>query len=300
MRMIVCHAGSASNPEHRDGPDFACLRGLDVLAAGRGALEAVVVATESLEDDERFNAGTGSNLRLDGETVQMDAACMTGSGGFGAVAAIERVAHPVRAARYVIDTRHVLLAGRGATAFARRRGLPDHDPITPGARDRYEQLLRSHPELGVGDWSAEALEESWNFDTSYRATFGCDTVGAVAWDGCLFAAALSSGGTEAALLGRVGDVPMPGCGLYAGRHGAVAVTGDGEALVRSMLAHRAYVRLEQKQDLKAIAGWALDSLPPEVDVGIILIDQTRFFGAARHGMAWAGISEPSEQPPWRS
>ena len=294
MRFIVCHAGSASNPEHRDGPELACQRGREVLAAGRGALEAAVVATESLEDDERFNAGTGSNLRLDGQTVQMDAACMTGSGGFGAVAAIERVAHPVRVARYVIDTPHVLLAGRGATAFASRRGLPDHDPVTQGARDRYEQLLRTHPKSGVGDWSAEALEESWNFETTHRATFGGDTVGAVAWDGCQFAAALSSGGTEAALLGRVGDVPMPGCGLYAGRHGAVAVTGDGEALVRSMLAHRAYARLEQGQSLATITTWALGSLPPEVDVGIILVDETGFYGAARDGMAWCGLSEQRE------
>ena len=44
-----------------------------------------------LENDPRFNAGTGSAVREGGKTVQMDASCMESTGQFGAVAAISRV-----------------------------------------------------------------------------------------------------------------------------------------------------------------------------------------------------------------
>ena len=43
-----------------------------------------------------------------------------------------------------------------------------------------------------------------------------------------FAAALSTGGTSITLYGRVGDVPIYGCGCYAGPAGAVACTGFGD------------------------------------------------------------------------
>ena len=38
------------------------------------------------------------------------------------------------------------------------------------------------------------------------------------------------------LRGRVGDTPIIGAGLYAGPHGAVAATGDGEEIMRRVLA----------------------------------------------------------------
>ena len=82
--LIVCHAGSASNPDHSDGPRHACRVGLEVIAVGKDALEAAVAATQVLEDDDRFNAGTGSNLRFDGHSLQMDASCMTSVGDFAA------------------------------------------------------------------------------------------------------------------------------------------------------------------------------------------------------------------------
>ena len=66
MQFVACHGGAASSPKDEDGPELAAQRGLQILARGGGALEAAVTATASLEDDVRFNAGTGSNLRLDG------------------------------------------------------------------------------------------------------------------------------------------------------------------------------------------------------------------------------------------
>ena len=256
------------------------------MARDEGALAAAVAATQALEDDERFNAGTGSNLRLDGTTIQMDASCMTSGGEFAAVAAIERVRYPVAVAARLLSTPHIMLAGDGATAYARRCGFEDYDPTTAAAQERLARV-RSAAE-SVGEWSRTELERAWNFATPFREAFGGDNVGSVAWDGESFACALSSGGTTTVLRGRVGDVPLPGCGLYAGSRGGVAATGDGEHIARSLLAYRAYAQLEAGRTPQETVDWALAQLAESVDVGIIVVDGTGFAGGARHGMAWHG------------
>ena len=67
---IVVHGGAGADPsqapEFRQGVRAAVLAGWRVLAAGGGALDAVEGAVRALEDDPRFNAGTGANIRLDG------------------------------------------------------------------------------------------------------------------------------------------------------------------------------------------------------------------------------------------
>lgn len=290
MPIVVSHAGSASNPAHIDGPRLACSAGLEILAHHESALDAVIAATQTLEDDERFNAGTGSNLRLDGTTIQMDASCMTSAGDFAAVAAIERVKNPIAVARRLLDTPHVLLVGDGATTFARRCGFCDYDPTTKQAQERLRQVVATADQLNgqLGEWSRADLAQAWNFATPLREALGSDTVGSVAWDGQTFAAALSSGGTTTVLRGRVGDVPLLGCGLYAGKAGAIATTGDGEYIVKSLLAYRAYVELEKGRSPQETVDWALSELAESVDVGIIVVNHTGFAGGARHGMAWHG------------
>ena len=288
-RIVVCHAGSASNPKQFDGPQRACEAGLKSLAQRNSALDAVISATQVLEDDERFNAGTGSNLRLDGKTIQMDASCMTSAGEFAGVAIIERVKNPVAVARCLLGSPNILLAGEGATAFARRSGFDDFDPTTAGAKNRLKKIMTVANK--IGEWSYAELEQAWNYKISLREAFGGDTVGSVSWDGQTFASALSSGGTTAVLLGRVGDVPLPGCGLYAGENGAVAATGDGEYIAKNLLAYRAYVELEKGKTPEQTVQWALAQFPESVDIGIIVINKTDFAGGARHGMAWHGLCQ---------
>ncbi len=288
MAIVVCHGGSASNPTHEDGPQRACIAALEAIGRHESALDAVIAATQLLEDDERFNAGSGSNLRLDGTTIQMDASCMTSAGGFAAVAAIERVRNPVAVAKRLLETPHVMLAGDGATEFARRCGFVDYDPTTSAAKERFRRVAAAAGPLG--EWSRADLERVWNFETPLRDALGGDTVGSVAWDGRTFASALSSGGTTTVLRGRVGDVPLPGCGLYAGEAGSIAATGDGEYIARSLLAYRAYVELEKGLSPVQTVDWALNALAQDVDIGIIVVDQTGFAGGARHGMAWHGQS----------
>ncbi|MEO8717440.1 MAG: isoaspartyl peptidase/L-asparaginase, partial [Burkholderiales bacterium] len=103
-----------------------------MLAAGGSALDAVVEAVVSLEDDPLFNAGTGSVLNSRG-AVEMDASVMAGDSlAAGGVACIERVRNPVLVARRVLQaTDCVLLAGAAASAFAREQGFGDYDPGLP-------------------------------------------------------------------------------------------------------------------------------------------------------------------------
>jgi L-asparaginase / beta-aspartyl-peptidase len=73
-----------------------------------------------------------------------------------------------------------------------------------------------------------------------------DTVGCVAIDlhGSV-AAATSTGGLPGKHVGRIGDSAIPGCGLYADdRLGAVAFSGDGESILRTMLAAHVMHALE--------------------------------------------------------
>jgi len=311
----IAHGGVGSPPELSDGPRAAVDAALRALEGGADPVDAAVAGVVVLEDDPRFNAGTGSRLRLDMETVQMDAAVMRSDGRFGAVAGVERVRNPVRAARGVLDTPHLLLAGDGATRFARTLGLADHDPVTYEARaktrDVQQKLLARDGALSevwrVFDWRAR-----WNFARSpeeaglagdagsARTRDGAattaivgdggaktDTVGvAVRSADGRFGVALSTGGTAVTLRGRVGDVPILGAGLYAGPWGAVACTGTGERIVEAGTARAAYARLAGGAAPEDAAQAAVDELRGK-DIGVIVIGVETLAAAADRPMAWA-------------
>jgi beta-aspartyl-peptidase (threonine type) len=116
-------------------------------------------------------------------------------------------------------------------------------------------------------------------------------VGAVAFDGTTFAAALSSGGLEKSAMGRVGDVPLPGCGLFCGESGAVACTGDGEFIALKLLAKEVYTWLENNMSPEQAAKKAITLFDQSVDIGLIILTRNRFASNARNGMAWSHIAE---------
>ena len=257
---IIVHGGAGANPaeagDFRQGMRDAALAGWRVLADGGAALDAVERAVRALEDDPRFNAGRGSVLNRDG-VVEVDASIMEGDRlQCGAVAALSRIANPITVARRLLESRRqVLLVGEGAFAFARSVGIPECDPaslVTDRQRKRHAELARQ------------------------PATRGGGTVGAVALDrNGTIAAATSTGGTPGKLPGRVGDSALIGCGTYADSSiGGVSCTGDGEAIMRVVLGHRALRSLKDADDPDYAAKVAVDLLVDEGggQGGLILID----------------------------
>lgn len=295
---VVTHGGVGSPSEWSADCQGAAVAGAD---AGPDALDAACAAVVHLEDICRFNAGTGANVRLDGRTVQMDAAVMTSDGDFAAVAVIERVRNPVLVAREVLATPHRLLAGEGATRFAHARGFADEIPYCEDslrkARERIGRLLRGEAAGGYDDFDWRA---AWNYPTPAPTSLDDlnlpgqpdplelgDTVGAVARaaDGS-FAAALSTGGTSITLHGRVGDVPIYGCGSFAGPAGAVACTGHGEEIIRHALARLVYERMASGQTAREAVVTACELFGDEWSLGVIAIGARDWAVGANRDMAW--------------
>lgn len=292
--LVVTHGGVGSRPDVADGPRAAADSALRVLVRGGRGLDGALAGTVVLENDPRFNAGTGANIRLDGKTIQMDAALMTHEGRFAAVGAIERVRNPILVARAVMDsTPHVFLVGEGATRFAHRVGFEDVVPVSEEALDKYRKRMKRQQEVfGRTDTTFFDWRRYWNFpgpmppDVAEWKKHG-DTVGSVARDATgRFAATLSTGGTSVTLYGRVGDVPVYGAGLFAGPAGAVACTGEGEEIVRRALARWVYERMAKGISARDAVAQAARDFPPAFDVGLIAVDRRGWGVAANRSMAY--------------
>ncbi|MBK7919314.1 MAG: isoaspartyl peptidase/L-asparaginase [Chloroflexi bacterium] len=246
----------------------AALAGHAVLKAGGSALDAVETAVHILEDCPALDAGRGSYLNTNGE-IEMDALIMDGrSLNMGAVAAIQRVRHPISLARRVMtDTEHAFLVGPGADTFADQIGFP---------RCATEDL--TVPPEANGSAPAKPL----------AGPLG-DTVGAVAFDihGDL-AAATSTGGTRNKMPGRVGDSPLVGSGGYADNWtAAVSATGQGEAIMKVVLSKRVCDLVSDGLSAQAACEAAIRLLEERVggECGLIAIDAQGQVGVARNTRA---------------
>lgn len=247
--VIVIHGGAGTvNPKNMTGRKAdayhtaltqAVLAGASQLRKGGSAVQAVVDAVVSLEDCDLFNAGRGSVLTHDGE-VEMDAALMDGkTGQAGAVAAVRSVKNPVLLAKAVLkSSRHVMLSGRGALAFAHTKNLetvPTEYFLSP---NRIRQLERAKLKDAI------VLDHDGDSDEPGSKHFG--TVGAVALDqrGNL-AAATSTGGMTNKRFGRIGDSPIIGAGTFAANSTcAISCTGHGEFLLRAVAAHEVHALIK--------------------------------------------------------
>jgi beta-aspartyl-peptidase (threonine type) len=260
---IIVHGGAGpikddSLPARLDVCKAAAQAGWTVLQRSGTAVDAAEAAVVVLEDNPLFNAGTGSTLNSLGK-IEMDAAIMEGhSLRAGAVAAVSGIKNPIQLARRVMDDgRHVMLVAEGALLFARQKGISEW-PMASLVVDRERKR-----------WESK------------HGTVGCvafDTRG-------LLAAATSTGGIFNKLPGRVGDSPLVGCGTYADDYGAVSCTGDGEAIIRVLLARNAVSYLQEGSEPMKAAKQSMTDLDDDRIRGmggIILIDRFGKIGYARN------------------
>lgn len=278
---IIVHGGAWAIPDdlvedHRRGCCRAARVGYDLLVQGHPSEDAVEAAVRLMEDDESF-AGRGSFLNLDG-VVELDAGFMEGADlNAGAVAGVRDIANPISLARLVMNSEHALIIGEGATRFAVARGLERCHPsslVVQREIDRWSTLIG---EGRMKDPFAPA-----------------DTVGAVALDGSgHLAVAVSTGGRPLKLPGRVGDVPCVGADFYVDDSSGGAVsTGDGEAVLRIVMAKRAVDALSRGDHPRRAAEAAIGYLWQRVQgrAGLIAMDARGLIGCAfstpRMARAW--------------
>jgi beta-aspartyl-peptidase (threonine type) len=243
---IAIHAGAGTirkdemTPEReraiRTTLENAIRAGHEVLADGGSSLDAVSRAVNLMEDSPLFNAGRGAVFNAEGRN-EMDASIMDGATlEAGAVAAVRNVRNPILLARKVMtDSRHVMLIGDGAMAFARENGIRFEDDEYFRTEYRWQQLQKARSEPAEARRADERTPDRWY-----------STVGAVALDsrGNL-AAATSTGGMTNKRWGRVGDSPIIGAGTYAdNRSCAVSGTGHGEYFIRATIARDICARVQ--------------------------------------------------------
>jgi L-asparaginase len=237
---LIIHGGAGSSLKGKEGAEavrrslYAVINDVyDLLLSGEPARTAVIQGCRLLEDDPRFNAGTGSVLQSDGQ-IRMSASLMEGTNQrFSGVINVSRVRHPIELAEFLQDSDDRILSDMGALELMRELQLPYYDPVT---------------KLRLQEWM---LEREGNFDKAMAGVVaerelvteaGRGTIGVVALDSYgNLAAGTSTGGKGFERIGRVSDSAMP-AGNYANDHAAVSCTGIGEHIIEECLAARIVVR----------------------------------------------------------
>ena len=245
---LVIHGGAGTilkkdltdelEASYRKGLEDALNAGYALLEKGKTAVEAVLAATISLENNILFNAGKGSVFGKDGRQ-EMDASIMDGKNLMaGAVSAVRNVRNPVELAHAIMNkSQHVMLNGNGALEFAKEQGLKIEN-------DEYFYSSFRHEQWKQMQGSNEVVLDH-NVVIKDKK-FG--TVGAAAMDihGNI-AAATSTGGMTNKQYGRVGDSPIIGAGTYANNKTcAISCTGHGEPFIRAVTAYDVSCLMEYK------------------------------------------------------
>lgn len=305
--IVQVHGGAWNIPADLKGPHIEGVRraygaAMEALHAGARPLDVVVSTLMILENDPTFDAGTGSFLNEDGK-VELDAAVMEGSRLMaGAVASVGRFRNPSAIALAVMErTEHVLLIAEGAERFALSAGFAPVDPAS---------LVNAREREGFQAWVAAGRPDARTFfDEEGRVNPGSGqarhedrgTVGVVigvrhaSGPGYAVCAGASTGGTRGKRAGRVGDVPLVGCGIYADDEGAaVCCTGWGEAFIRMAAAKSVSDRAARGEHPQEAVEAVLRSIHRRTGGrgGIIAVDARGRQGAAftTPDMGYAGPS----------
>lgn len=198
----------------------------DVMSSGGSAMDAAEKGTNVSEIDPRDRTvGYGGDPNEDG-FLQLDASVMNGgdNNNIGAVAALENIKTPCSVARLVMDrTDHWLLVGRGALRFAKMHGFKEEDLLTEEARRNWLH------------WKETLSDRDYYFPPrDPDKPEGGGTINVLTLDGNGdIAGVTSTVGHHFKIVGRVGDSPIIGAGLYVDNEiGGAGATGHGAECVK--------------------------------------------------------------------
>ena len=282
---LIIHGGAGSSLHGKEGLE-AVRRSLhtvieevySLLLCGATASEAVVQGCQMLEDNPRFNAGTGSVLQSDGQ-IRMSASLMDGaSGRFSGVINISRVKNPIELAQFLQNSPDRVLSDFGSAELAREMQLPSYNALTDLRLQEWIQERQDNFKSTM----AGVVAEPEILETSNA---GRGTIGVVALDAYgRLAAGTSTGGKGFERIGRVSDSAMP-AGNYATSNAGVSCTGIGEDIIDECLAPRIVVRVTDGMSLKEAMQRSFgEAQQNKRDLGAIALDVS---GA----IAWGKTSE---------
>lgn len=239
---IICHGGVSNIPDKLEAKqkvvEHAAQVGMFALSQNHSAVDAVVEAITIMEDSPLCNAGTGSFIQMDGK-VRMDACLMDQDLNVGAVVQVSEVKNPIQVARSIRQQGvHSIMGGQLASDFAHNAGHDFYDPRT-------EERILTWLEQWKRFRHADPQELIIALREAVRNEEMLGTVGAVAIDqNGKIAAGTSTGGLKLDLPGRVGDVPLVGCGTYCNHYAGISCTGTGEMIIKVVLAKAVAAALE--------------------------------------------------------
>jgi len=238
-----------------------------LLLQGESALGAVVRGCERLENEPRFNAGTGSVLQSDGQ-VRMSAALMDGvRQNFSGVINVSRVKNPIHLAQYLQQETDRILSDYGAAELARELTIPPYDPLTDFRLQEWQEERKDNFSKKMARLIAEP--------EARRGTIG---VVALDQEGRI-AAGTSTGGKGLERIGRVSDSAMP-AGNYATDQAGVSCTGVGEDIINECLAAKIVIRVGDGLSLEqAMTKSIQEALAHQTDLAAIALDR-------QGGLAW--------------
>lgn len=263
LPKLIIHGGAGDNPDDKGGIEStrASLHQIietvyPLLQSGATAPEAVLYACQLLEDEPRFNAGTGSVLQSDGQ-IRMSASIMAGERqSFSGIINVSRVQHPIDLANFLQQSPDRVLSDLGAAELTRELNIPVYNPLTD---QRLEEWLE---------------ERKTNFSRK-MATVTRGTIGAVALDQAgRLCAGTSTGGRGFERIGRVSDSATP-AGNYATELAAISCTGVGEDILDEGLAVRIVTRVTDGMTIQeAFTKSFAEARARKRDFGAIGIDRS--------------------------
>lgn len=200
--------------------------GWEVLQKGGSPLDAAEKAVNVSELDPRDSSvGYGGDPNEEG-FLQLDASVMSGldNNSAGAVASLENIKRPCSVARLVMErTDHLMLVGKGALEFAKMHGFKEENLLTEEARKHWVE------------WKENLSDRDYYHPPHKKyKTEGGGTINVLVLDANGdIAGVTSTVGHHFKIVGRVGDSPIIGAGLYVNNDvGAAGATGHGAESIK--------------------------------------------------------------------